>query len=163
MAIFDYSLLLSNRQAITASAVSQNATEPTVYDQGPIGTAHGHAARLRVNLGSGACIPLLVQVVEDFAAAGAATLEVQLQTSEDEAFATPADIVTVVSSGPIPVDKLKAGFRLTPTEFIPDGVGFEGVTKRYMRLNYVVAAGPFTAGQVVAGVVYGTQTNPLTV
>lgn len=161
MSIFDFSLLFSPRQKITASAPSQNGTEPTVYDQGPIGTPHGSAARLRVNLGAGACIPLLVQVTEDFAAAGAATLTVQLQTSEDINFAS--GVTTVMSSGAIPVAKLKAGFRLMPTEFIPVGVGMEGVTKRYMRLNYVVATGPFTAGEIMAGVVYAMDTNPLTV
>lgn len=159
--IFDFSLLFSNKQAITATAPSSRNGEATIFDQGPIGTAFGHGKRLAVNLGAGACIPFVAQVTEAFAAAGAATLTVQIQTSDDETFAT--GVVTVASSGAIPVADLKPGFRLLPNQFIPEGVNGRGVTKRYMRLNYVVGTGPFTAGRVMAGVVLATDTNPLTV
>ena len=161
MAIFDFSLLFSNKQAITVTAPSTRDGEATVYDQGPIGTPHGAAKRLAVNLGAGACIPFICQVTGAFAAAGAATLTVQIQTSEDITFAT--GVTTVAQSGPIPVTDLKPGFKLLPNQFIPEGVNGRGVTKRYMRLNYVVATGPFTAGRIMAGVVLATDTNPLTV
>lgn len=151
--IFDHTLILSNQQEITASAASTN-----VIDLGEAGTPHGAGGPLLRNLGIGACIPFLIQVTEDFAAAGAATLNVQLQTDDNDAFASPT---TVWQTGELALADLPAGANLGVVNYIPKGVNNNGVVERYFRLNYVVATGPMTAGKITAGVVAAVQTSPL--
>ncbi|MDW9880490.1 hypothetical protein GOA90_25215 [Sinorhizobium meliloti] len=137
--IFDQQTLLSDAQAITVTAVSTN-----VIDLGPIKTG------LVRDIGKGKQIPLLIQVVEAFTAAGAATLTVSLQTDDNEAFASAK---TVWTSPAIALADLVAGKVIIP-EYIP-----RGTNERYMRLNYAVATGPMTAGKVTAGVTMGNQSN----
>jgi len=153
--IFDDTLLLSKAQAITVTAPSTN-----VIDLLAAGKAPKHAAALKRNLGIGNAIPFLIQVTEDFAAAGAATLTVELQTDDNEAFSSPA---TIWSSGAIALANLKAGQNLGLVNYLPKGVNDKGLTERYFRLNYTVATGPMTAGKIQAGVVAAVQTNPLLV
>lgn len=137
--IFDQQTLLSDAQAITVTAVSTN-----VIDLGPIRSG------LTRDIGKGQPIPLRIQAVEAFTAAGAATLTFELQVDDNEAFASPK---TVWTSGAIGKADLIAGKVIVP-EYIP-----RGTNERYMRLNYTVATGPMTAGKVTAGVVMGAQSN----
>lgn len=137
--IFDQQTLLSDAQAITVTAVSTN-----VIDLGPIKTG------IVRDIGKGKQIPLLVQVVEAFTAAGAATLTVSLQTDDNEAFSSAK---TVWTSPALALADLVAGKVIIP-EYIP-----RGTNERYMRLNYAVATGPMTAGKVTAGVTMGNQSN----
>ncbi|WP_421930044.1 Bbp16 family capsid cement protein [Nitratireductor rhodophyticola] len=137
--IFDQTNLLSDAQAITATAPSTN-----VIDLSPI------ASGIVRDIGKGTQIPLLVQVVEDFDAGGAATLTVSLQIDSDEAFGTAE---TVWTSPATDLAELKAGKVFIP-EYVP-----RGTDKRYMRLNYAVATGPMTAGKITAGVTMGNQSN----
>lgn len=153
--IFDRTALLSDAQAITTTAASTN-----VIDLGPPSTAPRHAASLRRNLGIGACIPFLIQVVETFTAAGAGTLTVALQTDDNEAFSSPT---TVWTSPAIALADLVAGQNLGVVNYIPKGINDKGITERYFRLNYTVATGPMTAGKITAGVVAAVQQSPLTV
>lgn len=153
--IFDQTLLLSKAQAITATAVSTN-----VIDLLAAGKAPRHSLALKRNLGIGNPIPFLIQVIEDFTAAGAATLTVTLETDDNEAFSS----ATVIwSSGAISLANLKAGQNLGVVNYLPKGVNDKGLVERYFRLNYTVATGPMTAGKIQAGVVASVQTNPLTV
>lgn len=135
--IFDKQSLLSNAQAITVTAASTN-----VIDLGPIATG------ITRDIGKGTDIPLLIQVVEKFTAAGAATLTIDLQTDSVENFASPK---TVWTSGAIAVADLVAG-----KVVIPEAIQ-RGTDERYLRLNYTVATGPMTAGKIVAGVTMGNQ------
>lgn len=137
--IFDQQTLLSDAQAITATAVSTN-----VIDLGPIKTG------IVRDIGKGKQIPLLIQVTEQFTAAGAGTLTVSLQVDDNEAFSSAK---TVWTSPALALATLKPGFIVIP-EYIP-----RGTDERYMRLNYVVATGPMTAGKVTAGVTMGNQSN----
>ena len=57
------------------------------------------------------------------------------------------------TSAAIPVADLKAGYQL-PLDWVP-----RGTNERFMRLNYTVATGPFTAGTITAGVTTGHNTN----
>lgn len=148
--IFDKTTRISDAQAITVTAVSTN-----VIDLGKTGTPKGSSSPLVQNLGIGACIPFLIQVVQDFAAAGAATLTVSLQVDDNEAFASPKE---VWNSGALALAKLKAGQNLGLVNYIPKGVNDDGPNERYLRLNYTVATGPMTAGKITAGVVYAVQT-----
>lgn len=137
--IFDRTSLLSDQQAITATAASTN-----VIDLAPIA---GGVVR---DIGKGKPIPLLIQLTEDFTAGGAATLTIALQVDSVENFASPK---TVWTTAAMALADLKAGKVIVP-EFIP-----RGTDERYMRLNYTVATGPMTAGKIVAGVTMGNQSN----
>jgi len=153
--IFDRTLLLSNKQAITATAVSTN-----VIDLLAAGKPYRSAKTLNRNLGIGSCIPFLIQVTQDFAAAGAGTLTVTLECDDNVGFASAR---TIWSSGAIALADLKAGQNLGLVNYIPKGVNDKGITEQYFRLNYTVATGPFTAGAIMAGVVADVQISPLTV
>lgn len=137
--IFDKTTLLSDQQAITASAVSTN-----VINLGPV------AASIIRDIGKGKPIPLLIQITEQFAAAGAGTLTVSLEVDDNEAFASAK---TVWTSPAIAKATLKPGYVIVP-EYIP-----RGTDELYLRLNYTVATGPMTAGKIVAGVTAGNQSN----
>lgn len=138
--ILDNQTLLSNDQAITATAASTN-----IIDLAPV--ANGLAR----DIGKGKPIPLLIQVTEDFTAGGAATLAIDLQVDDNSSFTTPK---TVGSIAAMALADLKAGKQVN-LDYIP-----RGTNERYMRLNYTVATGPMTAGKVKAGVLFaGHQTN----
>lgn len=135
--IFDKTTLLSDQQAITATAASTN-----VIDLGPIKTG------IVRDVGKGADCPLLVQVTEAFTAAGAATLTITLECDDNEAFSSAK---TLWTSGAIPKATLVAGYVVLP-EYLP-----RGTNERYIRMNYTVATGPMTAGKIVAGITMGNQ------
>ena len=137
--LFDKTTLLSDQQAITATAASTNVID--------LGATPSSIAR---DIGKGKPIPLLIQVTEQFTAAGAGTLTVALQVDSDEAFGSAK---TVWTSPAIAKATLAPGYVIVP-EYIP-----RGTDERYMRLNYTVATGPMTAGKVVAGVTMGNQSN----
>lgn len=138
--ILDKENLLSDKQALLASAASTN-----IIDLGATGTVLGSAAPLSRDIGKGVKIPLLVQVTTAFA--GATSLTIALQSSNDPAFATG---VTTLLSQQIPVAQLGAGARWALNAFPYGTVG------RYLRLNYTVA-GTGTAGAVTAGVTAGND------
>lgn len=137
--IFDNQSLLSDAQAITVTAASTN-----VLDLGPIATG------ITRDIGKGKPIPLLIQVVEQFTAVGAATLTVALQVDDNSGFASAK---TVWTSAAIALADLAPGDVIIP-EYVQ-----RGTDERYLRLNYTVATGPMTAGKITAGVTMGNQTN----
>ncbi len=141
--IFSAQQLFSDDQAITASADSTN-----VIDLGVAGTPYGAAAALNDDIGKGAPVPLLVQVTTAMAAVGAATLVVNISTGATAALGT-----TIAASAVIPVADLVAGYQI-PIQFLPNKI-----TERYLGIEYVVATGPMTAGNVTAGITMGNQTN----
>jgi hypothetical protein len=93
-------------------------------------------------------LALLVQVVTAFTSGGSATLQVQFQTSPDNAtWSNPA------MSDAIPVAQLVAGYKFLVDE-IP------GPTSRYLRLNYVVGTAAMTAGTLTAAIVPSLDVQP---
>lgn len=130
--IQDKELFMSEAQAIAATAVSSK-----VIDLGP----------KKYSKDNGAGMELLCQIKEAFTAAGAATLEIQLQSSSDEAFSAPK---VLAKSDVIAKADLVLGAEIFEIK-IPKGAD------RYLRLNYVVASGPFTAGQIDASLVLDRQ------
>ncbi|UPK31831.1 hypothetical protein IVB18_26235 [Bradyrhizobium sp. 186] len=136
--IFDLQTLLSNAQAIVASAVSTN-----VVDLGPI--ANG----LVRDIGKGRNTPLLIQVVEDFN--NLTSLKVDLQVADDAAFGT--NLTTVWSSTEV-LANLKAGYI-----FVPENIT-RRTNRRFMRLNYTVTGTAPTTGKITAGVTMGNQSAP---
>lgn len=145
--IFDMQTLFSDQQAITDTARSDN-----VIDLGEMGRPHGSSEAPIRDLGKGAPIPLLVQVTEDFA--GLTSLDIQVQTSDKADFS--ADVRLHATSGPVPVAKLKAGWKFGVTHLpIADDAGMG----RYLSIHYVKKGPNASAGKVVAGLVGGVQTN----
>ena len=126
--LLDMETLFSNAQAVTATGASTNV----------IHTAFGKLKEISF----GTPLPLLIQVVEDFA--GCTSVKVAVQTSATEDF---AEIVTLAETAAIPVAELVAGYKF-PINFMPKG------NLGYTRLYYTVD-GTATAGKIDAGVVAG--------
>ena len=132
--ILDKLLMFSEKQAVTASAASTD-----VIDLGPIdGT--------RRDVGVGYPLEFWATVDTTATAAGAATLNVQLQTSPDNSTWT-----TLYDSGTLALAALTAGKRLFSAK-VPAGV------QRYLRVNYAVI-GPLTAGAFTSGINLGVDNN----
>lgn len=126
--ILDKLLMFSEAQAVTATAASTDT-----IDLGPIkGTVR--------DIGVGAPLELFVNVNTTATAAGAATVNFQLQTSADNSSWT-----TLVASGDQALAALTAGKRIFSVK-VPSGV------QRYLRVNYTVGTGPLTAGAFTAGI-----------
>ena len=126
--ILDKLLMFSEAQAVTASAASTD-----VIDLAPIdGT--------RRDIGVGEPLGFWANVNTTATAAGAATLNVQLQTSPDN-----STWATIYDSGTLALAALTAGKRLFSAK-VPAGV------QRYLRVNYVVGTGPLTAGAFTSGI-----------
>ncbi|WP_445505013.1 Bbp16 family capsid cement protein [Microvirga sp. G4-2] len=125
--ILDKQLEFSNAQAITVTAPSTN-----VVDLGP---KNGRGMS-----GSGH-LPIEFTVGTTFAAAGAATLTIQIRTSDS---ADMSGATVIEQSQDIAVADLAAGKDVAYYPTLPVN------TKRYVDINYVVATGPFTAGTISA-------------
>ncbi|BBS33371.1 MULTISPECIES: Bbp16 family capsid cement protein [Enterobacter cloacae complex] len=133
--ILDKLLMFSEAQAVTASAASTD-----VIDLSPIdGT--------RRDIGVGYPLEFWATVNTTATAAGAATLNVQLQTSPDNSTWT-----TLYDSGTLALAALTAGKRLFSAK-VPAGV------QRYLRVNYVVGTGPLTAGAFTSGINLDVDNN----
>lgn len=138
--LMDLQSMYSDAQAITASAASEN-----VIDHGAPGTPKHAAAAITQDLGLGRPVPILIQVVEDFAAL--TSLTVKLEVDADNSWG--AGNVTVVESEAVPVADLVAGYRFVPF-YLP-----EKMNLRYSRLYYTVTGDDATAGKITAGLVFG--------
>lgn len=137
MAILDLNLLLSENQAITATAISTNVIEWPL-----MGTVPGESAALTPrNLGEGIDLPILVQVTEDFATLTSLTI-----TFETSAAANLGSSTVLYSSPAIPVASLVAGYKL-PIRWMPDATML-----RYFGLRYTVGGSNATTGRITASV-----------
>jgi hypothetical protein len=128
--IFDKENMFCEGQAITATAASDN-----VIDMG------------QDNTGRGERVELFIQAVEGFAATGEATLTVALQDCDTEG----GSFADLQSTSAIPKADLEAGYRVK--------LSLPAEHRRFLRLNFTVATGPFTSGMITAGLVKDTQTN----
>lgn len=133
--ILDKLLMFSEAQAVTNTAASTD-----VIDLGPI---DGN----RRDIGVGYPLELFVNVNTTAAAAGAATVNIALQTSPDNSAWT-----TLATSGDLALSSLTAGKRVF-SQKVPQGV------QRYLRMNYTVGTGPLTAGAFTAGINLDVDNN----
>jgi len=122
----DAKLLLSDEQAISATAVSTKSIDL------------GVAGR---DIGAGEPLYAVVVVDEGFTADGAATMTIGLITSAASNLSSPT---TILSTPAIGKAALTAG-RVPIVIPIPPNIA-----ERYLGLNYTVATGPMTAGKVTA-------------
>ena len=133
--ILDKLLMFSEAQAVTATAASTD-----VIDLAPVdGT--------RRDIGVGYPLEFWATVDTTATAGGAATLNVQLQTSPDNSTWT-----TIYDSGALALSALTVGKRLFSTK-VPAGV------QRYLRVNYSVGTGPLTAGAFTSGINLDVDNN----
>lgn len=102
------------------------------------------------NMGIGVPIPLLVQVTEDFASGGAATLQVVIDTDDNEGMASAE---RVFSSQVIALGDLVAGYKIPMTNYMPNE------NEQFMRLSYIIGTATTTAGKVTAGISAGNQNS----
>ncbi|MFL7749338.1 hypothetical protein VZC42_06735 [Raoultella ornithinolytica] len=128
--LLDQQALFSAAQAITATVASTN-----VIDTGS-----------NKDVGKYGDIPLLIQVVEAFN--NLTSLTVTVQTDDNSAFSSAADVLTMT----IPLASLVLGYK-SPVITLPMKM------ERYIRLNYTVTGTAPTAGKVTAGITGGVQTN----
>ena len=138
--ILSQELILSDNQAITATADSTN-----VIDLGVAGTPYGAVAPLNNDKGKGAPIPILIQVTEAFN--NLTSLTVTVSTGATTALGT-----SVISQTILLAD-LVAGKQL-PIVVMPNDI-----TERYFGLEYTVTGTAPTLGTVTAGITMGVQTN----
>jgi hypothetical protein len=133
--IQDAFLQFSAAQAVTATAASTN-----VIDLG-----------LGRDIGIGESLEVDIRCNTTVTAAGAATVNFQLQTADDAAFT--ANVQTIVQTDAIPKASLVLGAS------IPLHIDRSSPypARRYMRLNYLVGTGPLTAGSFTAGIVKNVQ------
>lgn len=129
--LYDKENLFSENQAITADAASTNVV---CLAQGTLKEA-----------AFGTPIPLRIQVTETFATL--TSLEIKVQTDDNEAFSSPT---TLATTGAIAAADLVEGF-VAPINFIPKG------NEGYMRLYYDVTGSNATAGKITAGIVAGNE------
>jgi hypothetical protein len=134
--IFDKQTLLSDAQAITATARSTN-----VIDLGPI------KSTIVRDIGKGRAIPLLIQVVEDFN--NLTSLTIDLQVDDSAAFGSPK----TVWSAAVLLAALKKGKVVVPEHIT------RGTDEQFLSLNYTVTGTAPTTGKITAGVTMGNQSN----
>jgi len=140
--ILDKNLTLSENQAVTATALSEN-----VIKLPDAGTVYGESGALDRNLGPGTAIPVLIQVVEDFATL--TSLTITLETSDN---ADMSSSTVMASSVAIAAADLVAGYRPSFTRTFPDGV-----LKDYVAVRYTVGGSNATAGKMTVAI--GTEVN----
>lgn len=141
--IFDKELLLSDDQAITATAASTN-----YWDRGATGTPIRGAKALDSDAGKGKPIPFSIIVTEAFN--NLTSLKVDLEVDDNSSFSS----AKVVQSVTVALADLVQGKKIAPFD-LP-----VGVDERYVRLNYTVTGTAPTTGKVHAGVVADNQLNP---
>lgn len=152
--ILDNNLIFDPRgTAITVTAVSTN-----VLDMGLLGiTGNGRD----IGIGQDGGMRLAIYSNGLFAAAGAGTLEIQVQGAPDNGSGSPGTYVTYASSGALSLAQLNSfvgtgnsvklfPIALPPAEAGAANSGFNPPLPRFYRLNYVVATGPMTAGAIEA-------------
>lgn len=112
--------------------------------------ANGGGAR-DMGIGDDPALKLLVQVVEGFASAGAATLQVTIQGAPDDGTGVPGAYTSWWTSPVYALAALGAGARLLDMDFPrpPSGVAIP----RFVRLLYTIGTATTTLGTVTAALV----------
>lgn len=136
MGIRDQELMFSDRQALTATALSTN-----VVDIGPM-TGGNTTRDISGGTGGGETLYLVFNVTTTLDSAGeAATLTITLESDDVEAINTSPTVHW--TSGSIAEATLAAGYQLA--------VGLpSGAYQRYLAVRYTVGTENFTSGNISA-------------
>ncbi len=141
--LLDRTGLLSENQAVTATAASTN-----VIDLGTPGTPYGATSALRRDIGRGEPVPFYVGVTETFN--NLTSLTVAIQTDSTAAFSAP----TTVFSQTYTAADLVPGVRHINPDWFP-----VGANQQFVRMFYTVTGTAPTTGRITAGTVMSRQTN----
>lgn len=142
--ILNKNLILSEAQAITATAISANVIQWPAN-----GIPYGEAAAIVRNLGPGTPMPILLQVVEDFATL--TSLTITLETADNAALSSNA--VVLASSGALAAAVLLAGYKPSFLRYMPDAT-----MKAFLGLRYTVGGSNATTGKMTAAIATEVQT-----
>lgn len=139
--IWDYENQFSDKQALTATAVSTN-----IVKVASPWTAGNPDAPARTETGSAE--PVTVQVFgSGFTGTGSVTVGIETADMEDFSDAV------VIQTNSIPTARLKKGGALLAAYLPASGA------RAFLRLQYTVAGAIGGAGKVSAGLTLGSQTN----
>lgn len=130
--LLDKQLLVSEAQAVTASAASTNIIDLSAYR----------------NVGVGKDIEAALFVDEAATAAGAATVQFGIETDDNAGFSSATQLYL---SPAIPKASIVPGFNPFAGLKLPAGV------ERYLRFYYTVATGPLTAGKFTGGLILASD------
>jgi hypothetical protein len=119
--ITDKKLFFSEKQAVTTTAASTHTVDTGAPDS---------------KIGDGTPVRLNIAVDTAFTGQGATTLKAALQDSADNS--SFADVIVTDAIDEAELIEGKAILKVP----LPNGL------RRYIRLNYTVGSGPFTAGPV---------------
>lgn len=150
--ILDVNLLLSQAQAVTASAVSTGTYDTAGLGVGqPVSAIFGKVTNFGNDVGAGgplASAPQLIVIVGTaFAAGGAGTLQVQLQAAPDtNNSGTPGTWQTIARTDDYALATLTAG-QVIAKFTVPERYAGSAFP-RFYRLNYAVGTGPMTGGTI---------------
>lgn len=146
--ILDKQAQFSDDQDLAQTAGAYDSTN--IIDFGAPGTPIGAAGAVVREMGYGTPMPILIQITEDFASGGAATLQVALQVDDNTGFSSAT---TVWTSQQLALADMVAG-KVFELEYMP-----RGVNERYGKLVYTIGTATTTAGKITAGVTMGNQAN----
>jgi len=144
--ILDLQSLMSDAQAIVATAVSTNVIDLGATESPPVRSAPTVGTLVR-DQGAGEPTPILIQVVEAFDALTSLTIDIEKDTVEGFGSAE------VVDSQSILLADLVIG-QIGNVIWVP-----YGANQRYLRMNYTVVGSNPTVGKITAGLCMGVQTN----
>lgn len=144
--------------AITVTAVSTNALDLHGASLIPAPSATVKPGRdMGIGSAMGALPKVTVIATEAFAAAGAGTLQVQVQGAPDNGAGAEGAYTTYAETPAIGKAALVAGvhiFDIDLPRVVPNPIA-PAAMPRFLRLNYIVATGPMTAGKVYSGLTLG--------
>lgn len=171
MAILDNSLVFSNFQAVTATAVSVSPTTGGAIDLAGVGS--GNAPKLvfgnattfgqDLGIGPGQEIPRVYGVTGTGTPAGATSLNVQFQGAPDNGSNAPGTYLTYIETGAVVLANIKASSRLFSFDWPLRTAGTAATSPlpRFVQLNYVVAGSNFTGLTIFAGITLGAPDNDM--
>lgn len=138
----DALLQLASAQAVTATAVSQNAID--------LGTAR--------DIGAGEPLYAVITVDQTVTAAGAATVNFQLITGSGVGGGVINAGITVLSqTDAIGKAELTAGRRPIVMKITRSQLLGQPIGQRYLGMQFTVGTGPLTAGQFTVNIVHDVQ------
>jgi hypothetical protein len=166
MSILDLQLVLDSNRAITVTAPSTGVID---FAGVGVGNAPPNSFGISnavfgedVGIGDGVSPPKICVILGTaFTAGGAGTMQVQVQESVDSGAPgyTPAAWQTIMETDTLSLAQLAAGAQIVDYTIAPRAPG--QAFPRFLRLNYVVATGPMTAGTIAfAGVTTGNDNAP---
>jgi len=141
--ILNKNLILSENQAITATAISTNVIWWEAVRAAPY-----EAAGIPRNLGDGTEIPLLLQITEAFN--NLTTLQISFESADNAALSTNA--IVMAQTIAIPLASLVAGFRPLLTRIVP-----HGLMRDFCGFRYTVVGTAPTLGKVTAAIATEVQ------